>query len=159
VLTLRRGFEVPSSYEIFDKAERLEMLSAEIYRLLAERFRGEPAASDVFTRLMEEELQHATRIRLLKARYRHDARLFENADLTSANLDAVVREGQETVAAIARGEWSASLEVVKQELAEIEDRFGAAHAHVLCEGAVAPVRAFFEQLARQDQEHRRLLLG
>jgi rubrerythrin len=150
---------VPSTNQILDKAEQLEMLSAEIYRLLAERFRDQPEASDVFTRLMEEELQHATRIRLLKARYRHDAKLFDNADITSANLDAVIREGQETVAAIARGEWGASLEVVKQELAEIEDRFGVAHAHVLCEGAAPPIRAFFEQLARQDREHRTLLLG
>jgi rubrerythrin len=150
---------VISTYQIFEKAEQLELASAEIYRLLAERFRDQPAASDLFTRLMEEELQHATRVRLLKARYRHDARLFENAELTSANLDALLHEGRQAAAAIARGEWGASLEVVKQKLAELEDRFGAAHAHVLCEGAAPPVRTFFEQLARQDQEHRKLLLG
>ncbi len=150
---------MPSTYEIFEKAEQLELLSAEIYRLLAERFREQPAASGAFAKLMEEELQHRTRIRLLRARYRHDARLFENADLTSANLDAIIREGRETLAAIARGEWGLDLEVVKRELATIEDRFGAAHAHVLCAGADPAIRAFFEQLAQQDEEHLKLLLG
>lgn len=135
------------------------MLSAEIYRLLAERFRDQPEASGIFTRLMEEELQHAARIRLLRARYRHDAKLFADADLTSASLDAIIREGREIVAAIARGEWARDLKIVKQELAEIEIRFGAAHAHVLCEGADPAVRAFFQQLAQQDREHLELLLG
>ncbi len=150
---------MPSTYEIFDKAEQLELLSAEIYRLLAERFREQPAASEVFAKLMEEEIQHGSRIRLLRARYRHDARLFENAGLTSANLDAILREGRETLAAIARGEWGLDLEVVKRELATIEDRFGAAHAQVLCAGADPTIRAFFERLAEQDREHRKLLLG
>ncbi len=150
---------MPSTYQILGQAEQLEMLSAEIYRFLAERFRDQPAAGDGFRRLMEEELQHATRIRLLRARYSHDATLFENAELTSADLDAIIREGREAVAAIVRGEWSRDLEAVKRELARIEERFGAAHAHVLCQGADPTIRAFFEQLAQQDREHRKLLLG
>ncbi len=150
---------VASSYQIFEKAEQLELLSAEIYRLLAERFRDQRAASALFTRLMEEELQHASRVRLLRARYRHDAKLFEDADLASANLDALIREAREIGSAIARGEWGENLEVVKQELAEIEDRFAVAHAHALCLGAAPSIRSFFEALAQQDQEHRKLLLG
>jgi rubrerythrin len=150
---------VATTYLIFDKAEEVELLNAEIYRLLADRFQDDPAAYAVFSKLMHEERQHGSRIRLLKARYRHDTRLFANADLTSANLDALIRECKEIASSIAKGAWGRDLTVVKQELAEIEERMGAAHAHALSEGADPSVRTFFEALAQQDLEHRKLLLG
>ncbi len=148
-----------STYQVFEKAEQLELLSAEVYRLLAARFRADPAARAMFERLAAEEAQHASRVRLLRFRYQSDAALFDDAELTSAGLDRLVEEARRLVDQVAGGAWGDNLDLVKQELAELETRFGEAHAHVLARGAHPAVREFFETLARQDEEHRRLLLG
>jgi hypothetical protein len=46
---------------------------------------------------------------------------------------------------------------VKGELAELEERFSAAHAHAIAATANPALKAFFEQLAQQDKAHRELL--
>ena len=146
-----------STFQLFEKAEQLEAICAGIYRALARQFRDDPGARDLFQRLEAEETQHAARVRLLSARYQHDSRLLEAAAVAAHHLDELLAEARQVLSRIDSGAWGASLAVVKGELAELEERFSAAHAHVIASAANPALRAFFEQLARQDKAHGELL--
>jgi rubrerythrin len=146
-----------STFQLFEKAEQLELVCASIYRALAEQFRADPGARDLFQRLEAEERQHAVRVRLLAARYQHDSKLLEAAAVAAHHLEELLAEAQAVLSQVAAGAWGASLEVVKGELADLEDRFSAAHAHVIALSANPTLRTFFEQLARQDRAHVELL--
>jgi rubrerythrin len=140
-------------------AERIEALSAELYGLLAERFRAEPEASGLFLRLECEETQHASRIRLLAARYGHDARLLGRAGAETAFLEGLVARAEEVVGEVRAGGWGNDLDEVKRRLAETELLFCNAHAQFLAEGGHPLLREFFAQLAEQDEAHAQLLSG
>jgi rubrerythrin len=148
---------VLTTYEIFDRAERLEQLAADIYGALAARFWNDRDAHALFTRLRTEELQHASRVRLLAARYRHDPRLLERASGDRAVLDRLGAEGEAVLAAIREGTFGRDLDEVKRNLATLEGRFQDSHAELIAATGHPELRAFFEQLAEQDGEHRRLL--
>lgn len=146
-----------STFQLFEKAEQLELVCADIYRELAGRFAADPGARDLFLRLEAEERQHAARVRLLSARYQHDSKLLEVAAVAAQHLDELLEEARAVLSRIASGAWGAGLEVVKAELAELEERFSAAHAHVIASAANEALRTFFEQLAQQDKAHGELL--
>ncbi|BDG04508.1 ferritin family protein [Anaeromyxobacter oryzae] len=146
-----------TTYELFERAERVELLSAAIYAALAERFRSDPDAYGLFVRLQAEEVQHARRVRLLAARYRHDPRLLERASADRGTLDRLLAEGDAVLGAIEDGSFGHDLDEVKRNLSALEDRFAASHAELIASTGHADLRAFFVQLARQDEEHRRLL--
>ena len=146
-----------STFQLFEKAEQLEVVCAEIYRALARQFQDDPRAHALFQRLEAEEQQHAARVRLLSVRYQHDSKLLEAAAVAAHHLDELLAEARAVLSRVASGAWGASLEVVKGELAELEERFSAAHAHVIASAANPALRAFFEQLARQDEAHGELL--
>ncbi len=147
-----------STYELFEKAEQLELASAEIYGALAVRFQGDAEACALFRRLAAEEVQHAHRVRLLARRYRHDRRALGAVAPGGPDYDALLAEAREVVRRIAAGAWGADVSGLKGELADLEARFAAAHAHVLAQHADPALRRFFEELARQDAAHRALLL-
>jgi rubrerythrin len=144
-----------STSQLLEKAERLELLAAEVYRALAGRFAGEGRA--LFLRLADEELQHASRIRLLAARLRHDRRLAAAVAADTAALDTLLAEARRVVDEVVRGGWDGDLEGALRRAGELELRFVAAHAQSLARGAHPELRAFFEQLAAQDAAHARLL--
>jgi rubrerythrin len=145
------------TYELLRLAERIELLSAELYGLLAERFRGDGEASALFLRLETEEAQHASRVRLLAARYRHDTSLLARAVGDAAYLEALVREASELVAEVRAGGWGTDLAEVKRRVVEVELRFCHAHAQFLSEDGHPMLREFFARLAEQDEAHTRLL--
>ena len=147
-----------SAYRLFKSAEQLETLAGDVYRLLALRFANDEMACNLFRRLAEEEDQHALRIRLLFAQYRSDPRLFE-APLGDAapDVEALVREMELVRAGLEAGKWGLDLDEVQRHLGFLEDRCAEVHAHLLAQGARPEVRKFFEELARQDREHQRLL--
>lgn len=147
-----------TTYQVFDAAERVELLSAAIYKALAQRFAGDPDARALFTRLQEEEVQHATRIRLLAARYRHDSHLLEKVTATTRELELLAAECHAVLDAIVAGTWARDVPEAKRSLAALEDRFRRAHADLIASEAHPEVRRFFEQLARQDEAHERLLV-
>ncbi len=147
---------MPSSYLIFDVAERIELLWSEIYGTLADRFAGDSAT--LFRRLADEELQHARRIRLMASQYRHDRRLSRHAPTVDGNLDSLLAEGKRLLKTISNGEWDASVEALKARVADLEMRCSGTHAQALAQAGDPSLRAFFQRLAEQDEEHRHLLL-
>ncbi len=146
-----------SAYQVFEKAEQVEMACAALYRALAAQFEADSGARDLFRQLEQEEIQHAKRVRLLAARYRHDSKLFDNVDMAVHALDTLLAEARQVLDQVAAGAWGADLGVVKGELADLEARFATAHAHVIAQTANGGIKAFFEQLAAQDAGHSELL--
>ena len=64
-----------TNFDILDRAERLEVLAAELYAAFAIRFADDASAAKLFGRLREEEHQHAARVRMLAAQARRDGKL------------------------------------------------------------------------------------
>lgn len=144
-----------STYELLEKAERVELTAERIYRTLAGRFAGDARA--LFLRLAGEEAQHASRVRLLAARYRHDKRLVAAlaADLTL--VERLLREAGEALQAVEAGAWDGDAGAALTSALALEHRFCEVHAQILSQDAHPELRAFFDQLAAQDQAHLELL--
>lgn len=148
-----------TTYQIFEKAERIEQLCAAGYALLAERFREDPEARALFLQLEEEERQHASRVCLLAARYRHDPRLLERVPAQPQELDLMLADAEGVLRAIQGGEFARTVGEARVNLAGLEERFARAHAELIAAEGHPALREFFEQLAEQDAGHRRLLQG
>lgn len=148
-----------SAYSLFAAAERLELLAAEMYRLLAERFASREPVRALFLRLHQEEIQHASRVRLLAAQYRNDPWLFSSAVLFHGAPDPaqLVREVEVVVRELEAGAWGEDLEETRARVVEMERRCVSLHSQFLVAGAPKEIASFFEELARQDEEHERLL--
>jgi rubrerythrin len=144
-----------TTYQLFDRAEKIELLSARVYAALSQVFAGDPEVRALFARLEAEEQQHASRVRLLAAHYRNDPKL--QVDAPAAELDRCVEEAGRALAEIEAGLWPADVAEVKRRLRELEDRLGRAHAHLLATAATPSLHAFFVALAEQDAAHARLL--
>jgi rubrerythrin len=144
-----------TTYQLLDKAERLELLAGQVYQELAARHQGQARA--LFERLSEEEKQHATRVRLLKARYLQDPRLLTVNTADSLLIDRLIQEAEAIAQEIRDGAWDGDVATVLRRAAELEDRFSVAHANVLSQDGIPGLRAFFDQLAAQDRGHRELL--
>lgn len=147
-----------TNYDVFEKAERIEALCAEVYRLLAAQFAADAGARELFSLLQEEELQHATRVRLLAARYRHDTRLL-GAQVGPPELDQMLAEVQETQREIEQGSFASTVQQARARLTLMEDRFVHAHAELIAGAGHPALREFFRQLAEQDRGHQELLRG
>jgi rubrerythrin len=144
-----------STYQLLEKAERLELLAERLYQALAGRFGGEARA--LFKRLAAEEAQHASRVRLLSARVRQDKKLVATLAVDTTLLDRLLLEAGEALAAVEAGAWDGDPAAALQAAAELEHRFCQAHAQALSRDAHPELRAFFEQLAAQDKAHEALL--
>jgi hypothetical protein len=146
-----------STFDVFRKAERVETVSAEIYAALARRFSDDPDAYALFVQLEAEELQHASRVRLLAATYRNDSKLV-GAVHGGEELAACLSEAEAALAEVQAGRWGSTLGEVLKRLARLEDRLVLAHANLLALNAGGGLREFFEQLARMDDAHVQLLI-
>lgn len=144
-----------STYHLLEKAERIELLAEQLYRALAGRFAGDAKA--LFLRLAEEEAQHAARIRLLTARYRQDKRLVTTLATDTTQLDLLIGEAEQALAAVGAGTWDGDPAGALRSAAALEERFCQVHAQALSQDAHPELRAFFEQLAVQDRAHADLL--
>ncbi len=144
-----------SPYQLFDRAERVERLSARVYGALAVRFEDDPEAHALFVRLGMEEEQHANRVRLLAAHYRHDPKLPVEAD--AGELDVCAAECERAIAEVEAGAWGTDLADVKGRLAALEEHLARAHADLLARNAAPALRDFLAQLAALDSAHAHLL--
>lgn len=149
---------MPSAYPLFETAEHLEEACARIYDALAERFLSEEEASKLFRRLAGEERQHAQRVRLLAARYRHDSTLFEGVDMAGTQLEGLLQAANQILSEIQGGGWETDLARARAALVELEGRFRAGHAEVIAALADPALQKFFTSIAAQDEHHRQLLL-
>jgi hypothetical protein len=148
-----------SAYEVFARAERIELAAAALYRRVAAACAWSPAERGVFETLEREEIQHAARVRLLTAEYRNDSHLFDVARLDLDVLDEAEGAVRLVAAEVEAGHWGRDPEGLKARVVEMEERCGASHADILADCADTRVAWFFGELSREDREHRALLLG
>ena len=144
-----------SPFQLFHRAERVERLSAQVYEALANRFREDAEARELFVRLEAEEEQHANRVRLLAAHYRHDPKVRVEAD--AGELDVCAAGCEQAIAEIEAGAWDGDLAQVKGRLAALEGHLVRAHADLLARNAAPALRDFLAQLAVLDAAHARML--
>lgn len=147
---------VATSYDVFLKAEQIEVLCAEAYRLLADRFAVDADERELFLKLHEEELQHATRVRLLAARYRHDTRLIE-VPAGRGELERMLTDAQAVIGEIRDGTFAATAQEALTRMSGMEERFAHSHAELISAEGHPAMREFFTQLAEQDRGHIELL--
>lgn len=147
-----------TNFDILERAEQVELLTSELYAALARHFCADPSALKLFTRLAEEEKQHAARVRMLASQSRRDTKLLAKITVDPQRIDALVREIGAVVTAIAVGRWRLDLPATREVLTELEERCAQAHTDGL-EGLDPALRSFFEQLASQDKAHEELLRG
>lgn len=145
-----------TNFEILERAEKIELLLGELYESLGRHFRADPAALDLFTRLRDEERQHAARVRMLASQARHDTKLLARITVDRRRIDAIVEEVGAFLLTTGRGEWRLDLAATRDAMRELEERCALAHTEGL-EGLDPSLRAFFEQLAAQDKAHAELL--
>ncbi|MBI5070923.1 MAG: hypothetical protein HZB56_22095 [Deltaproteobacteria bacterium] len=145
-----------TSYGVLEKAEQVERAAALAYRAGATALQGLPQGA-LLLRLAEEEDQHATRVRLLAARYRHDARLFQNVHFKLVMLDAELARWGEVRQEIEAGRYAGDAPGLLARLAALEEQSAQSHAQVLAAAADPVVAEFFLKLAEQDRAHRELL--
>ncbi|HET7825604.1 MAG TPA: hypothetical protein VFK90_09730 [Anaeromyxobacter sp.] len=144
-----------STYYLFQRAERVEWLSARVYGALKERFRDDPEAHALFVRLEAEEEQHAKRVRLLAAHYFRDRTLTVEAD--PRELDLCIAECDRALLEVESGAWGTDVDEVKRRCLALEERLVRAHADLLTRHADSPLRDFLAQLAYMDMAHVQLL--
>lgn len=145
-----------TSFDAFKVAERIEAVAAAIYAAVARQFASDERARALFVRLEAEELQHASRIRLLASQYRSDRRLLERFT-GGAELAACLRLAEGALAEVLGGAWGSDLAAVKARLADLEAKISSAHAQALAQDGHPALRDFFRQLALQDEAHVQLL--
>ncbi len=145
-----------STYDLFKRAERIEVLAAAIYGALAKQFRADERTHALFVRLEAEEQQHASRIRLLAGSYRNDPKLVEKVN-GAEGLEACIASAEGALAEVQGGAWGVDLDAVKDRLVSLEVQLAKAHAHLLAANANPGLLEFFRQLARQDEGHAELL--
>jgi hypothetical protein len=145
-----------SNFDLFKCAERIEALAAAIYGALAARFRGDREAQALFLRLEAEELQHASRVRLLAATYRNDSRVVDRVN-GAEELDACLAEAERALGEVQAGAWGPGLADVLARVARLEAKLACAHANLLARNGEGGIRDFLEQLARMDAAHLHLL--
>lgn len=147
-----------TNFDILDKAEKLELLAAEIYGALAQRFGDDSAAVKLFTQLRDEEQQHAARVRMVAAQSRRDSKLLGKISVDVPEMEEVLAEMTTILANLLAGRWEADVKQTKRLLVDLEERCSHAHAQELL-GLNESLRKFFEQLALQDKAHEELLRG
>ncbi|MGC4122658.1 MAG: hypothetical protein QM765_50425 [Myxococcales bacterium] len=133
------------------KAERVESLSAQIYRLLASVFSEGAIAWNIYQRLAKEEDEHAQRIRLLADRIEARPYLPE-LRVDPAGLDALIAEAESLLRTLQEDGAALSAEDGRRFVVALERNFGAVHAHALVAGD-PELETFFAELAFQDQMH------
>lgn len=145
-----------TTFDVFKKAERIETTAASIYAAIAKRFAEDEPVRTLFARLEQEEIQHASRVRLLASRYRGDKRILSRVPGV-AELEVCLAQAEAALAEVLAGGWGRDLAPIKARLAQLEGQLSRAHAQVIAEDGDPSLRDFFRQLALQDDAHAALL--
>lgn len=143
----------------FDLAERVEQTFADVYGILAKQFEHEPKYQVLFTRLAQEEIQHAQRIKMLRKRYVSMGKDLKMIEFDVVPLQAGLKNGEALKQRLTSGETFASAAEIVTIIAELERQFANAHTNIIAAVVDPAIRELFEQLAAQDREHAALLLG
>lgn len=143
--------------DAFQLAQQAEELAGQLYRQLLTFFAPGSDAHRRFSGLAAEEDQHALRLQMLRARCLQHPHTLREVQLDAAAMRTLVAEAETLRELFGRPGIRVSAAEARELMLALERRFAGAHAHAAISPANGELRAFFEELARQDREHMRLL--
>ena len=146
-----------NTFDKFSIAEYAENVFADVYRLLAEQFAGNPKYYALFVQLEQEEIQHAMRIRMLRKHYLTEGEAVKAIQLNMTPLLAFTERGEALKRRLETGEKLGTLPEIAAMLVSLELQFAGAHAEMILDVSDSNLRKFFEKLAEQDRGHSSLL--
>ncbi len=147
-----------TAHALLTVAQQVETVAGEIYRVMAAQFAEQPEAARVFTTLAAEEVQHALRVQMLQSRHALRPLDFSGLGIDPEVMPALLKEALAFKEQLAAGP-PLSLSEATRLLVNLEHRFWEAHAQVITGPENDELRSFFEDLARQDKMHVRMLQG
>lgn len=139
------------------KAIHVEEIAAELYLLLSDHFPRGSLQQESFAQLAREEQQHAQRIKMLRTQYISSDNAYNTTGAEVKILDGLVKEAQTLRDLISRRGFSATSDEAISFMVALEKNMIATHAQLLAAPEDKELRAFFEDLARQDSMHMQLL--
>ena len=139
-----------------EMAQSVELVAAELYRLLAAKFVSGGPIATTFENLAKEEDQHALRIQMLRSQVSRRPMDFRQ-DLDLSNIEALLEEAHMLRELFAQDAFRPTTAEAKRFMIELENRFYEAHAQVIVTMENEDLRGFFRSLAEQDRAHAKLL--
>jgi rubrerythrin len=144
-------------YEFFKLAERVELLSRQVYLTLADHPVTPPGVRELFLGLADEEAEHGRRIQLLATSLRGSTWANQIVKQAEAGLEAATREYEGFLIEVETRRRPGDLMRLLDRLVQMEDRLSFVHAEELAAGAGPAAARLFEAMAKQDRRHRKLL--
>jgi rubrerythrin len=144
-------------YEFFKLAERVELLSRQVYLTLADHPATPPGVRELFTGLADEEEEHGRRIQLLATSLRGSTWANQIVKQAEAGIASATREVEDFLIEVQTRRQPGDLIRILDRLVEMEDRLSYVHAEELAVGAGPAAARLFESMAKQDRRHRKLL--
>lgn len=141
--------------DAFSIAELAEEVAGEIYDILAAFFEDKPALQQLFSKLAEEEREHAERVRDLAKVWHRDKRAQPPA-LDVARMCQLVERARAFRDSLREAEVIDPYDAIRLA-ASIENDFNAAHAEAMAKERNPGMKALFEELAEGDEGHNELL--
>jgi rubrerythrin len=141
------------AYEICGRIELIELCGAELYRVVADRFPWSEPQRRVFTRLMDEELEHAARVRRVRASLTVEPIAFVASATTLTRLAAMEAALRDVLEEVESSRWDGDSVALKDRLADLELRLAMTHAEILASCADGRVSTLLRELAQLDREH------
>ncbi|MBI5607866.1 MAG: hypothetical protein HY902_03195 [Deltaproteobacteria bacterium] len=137
--------------ETFEKIERIELIAAELFHLLAARFADQPERAELFIRLEKQEIQHALRVRMACRDFLVEHGRNGTWQPDEAKLDAMILQGEQALERFAGERPKISFDEALAVTQRLESELAGSHA-ALTEAESDPhLKAFFALLSEQDR--------
>jgi rubrerythrin len=146
-----------TNYEFFKLAEQVEELSRRLYLVLADHASTPPGVRELFQGLADEEEQHRQRLQLLAATLKNSPWASQLVREKAAGIEGAAAEFQAFLAEVTGGRRLGDLMGILDRLVKMEQRLSFVHAEQLAAGAGPGVSRLFDEMARQDRRHQKLL--
>jgi rubrerythrin len=146
-----------TNYEFFKLAEQVEDLSRRLYLTLAEHESTPPGVRELFMGLADEEEQHRQRLQLLGTTLKNSPWANQLVREQATGIEAAAAEFSAFLAEVKGGRRPGDLMGILDRLVKVEHRLEYVHAEKLSAGAEPGVARLFEEMARQDRRHQKLL--
>jgi rubrerythrin len=144
-------------YEFFKLAERVELLSRQVYLTLTEDPTTPPGVRELFTGLADEEAEHGRRIQLLATSLRGSSWANQIVKNSEAAIESANREYETFLIEVQTRRRPGDLMRLLDRLVQMESRLSYVHAEELAAGAGPAAARLFESMAKQDRRHAKLL--
>ncbi len=137
--------------ETFEKIERVELIAAELFHLLAARFADQPERAELFIRLEKQEIQHALRVRMACRDFLVDHGRNGTWQLDEAKLDTMILQGEDALERFGGERPKISFDEALAVTQRLESELAGNHAALTLAETDPHLKAFFALLSAEDR--------